>query len=111
MVVGPQSQPFPADIRVARYTYVERWADEAPAVDLSAAAQPMTAGTAAPEPGTSVVTHNDVQRWHDAFITSSGQIATTAKAGTQQEDGLLISVEAFTIANLSGTSVVSSRRV
>ena len=59
----------------------------------------MTAGAAASVLGSSVVAHNHVQRSHEAFVTSSAQIATTLKAGIQKEDGLLISVEAFIIAN------------
>ena len=61
---------------------------------LSAAALLVTIGTAGSALGASVVAHNDAQRSHEAFVTSSAGIASTLKAGIQQENSLLISAEA-----------------
>jgi len=66
---------------------------------LSAAALLVTIGTAGSALGASVVAHNDAQRSHEAFVTSSAGIASTLKAGIQQENSLLISAEAFVVGN------------
>ena len=49
--------------------------------------------------GASVVAHNDAQRSHESFVTSSEEIASTLKLAIQQESSLAISAKAFVVAN------------
>ena len=49
--------------------------------------------------GASVVAHNDAQRSHESFVTSSEEIASTLKLAIQQESSLVISAKAFVVAN------------
>ena len=45
------------------------------------------------------VARNDAQRSHQALVSSSLAIASTLKLAIQQEDSLVISADAFTVAN------------
>ena len=47
---------------------------------------------------------NDAQRSHQAFVTSSSQIASSLKLAIQQEVNLVISTEAFVATNPSATN-------
>jgi diguanylate cyclase (GGDEF)-like protein len=49
--------------------------------------------------GASVVAHNDSQRSKESLVASSRGIASTLKQAIQQENGLIISAQAFIVAN------------
>ncbi len=49
--------------------------------------------------GASVVAHNDAQRSKDSLVASSIGIASTLKLAIQQESSLVISAQAFVVAN------------
>jgi diguanylate cyclase (GGDEF)-like protein len=66
---------------------------------LTAAALLVAAGTVGSILGASVVAHSDAQRSHESFVTSSLGIASTLKLAIQQENSLVISAEAFIVAN------------
>jgi diguanylate cyclase (GGDEF)-like protein len=53
--------------------------------------------------GASVVARNDDQRSHQAFVTSSTEIAASLKLAIQQEANLAISTEAFVASNPNAT--------
>jgi diguanylate cyclase (GGDEF)-like protein len=66
---------------------------------LTAAVLLVAAGTMGSVLGASVVAHNDAQRSHQAFVTSSEEIASALKLAIQQESSLAISAKAFVVAN------------
>jgi diguanylate cyclase (GGDEF)-like protein len=50
------------------------------------------------------VARSDAQRSHQAFVTSSSEIASSLKLAIQQEANLVISTEAFVVANPNATN-------
>ena len=66
---------------------------------LSATALLVAVGTLGSVLGASVVAHNDAQRSHQAFVSSSTGIASALKLAIQQENSLVISAKAFVLAN------------
>jgi diguanylate cyclase (GGDEF)-like protein len=66
---------------------------------LITAALLVAVGTVGSVLGASVVAHNDAQRSRLSFVTSSMGIASTLELAIQQENSLVISAEAFIVAN------------
>jgi diguanylate cyclase (GGDEF)-like protein len=66
---------------------------------LITAALLVAAGTLGSVFGASAVSHNEAQRSHDSFVTSSMGIASTLKLAIQQQNSLVISADAFIVAN------------
>lgn len=71
---------------------------------LTAAVVLVACGVVGSTFGASVVARNDAQRSHQAFVTSSSQIASSLKLAIQQEVNLVISTEAFVATNPSATN-------
>jgi diguanylate cyclase (GGDEF)-like protein len=66
---------------------------------LTAAALLVAVATAGSVLGASVVAHNDAQRSQGSFVTSSMGIASTLELAIQQQNSLVISAQAFVVAN------------
>jgi len=66
---------------------------------LGAAALLVAIGTTGSVLGASVVAHNDAQRSKESLVASSTGIASTLKLAIQQESSLVISAQAFVVAN------------
>jgi hypothetical protein len=71
---------------------------------LTAAVLLVAAGTMGSVLGASVVAHNDAQRSHQEFVTSSEEIASSLKLAIQEESNLAISATAFVLASPNGSN-------
>jgi diguanylate cyclase (GGDEF)-like protein len=71
---------------------------------LTAAVVLVVSGVLGSTLGASAVARNEAQRSHQAFVTSSSEIASSLKLAIQQEANLVISTEAFVAANPNATN-------
>jgi diguanylate cyclase (GGDEF)-like protein len=71
---------------------------------LTAAVVLVASGVLGSTLGASAVARNEAQRSHQAFVTSSSEIASSLKLAIQQEANLVISTEAFVAANPNATN-------